>query len=34
MLVRLVTVDNAGGEHLLGEYTFNHTRSLPGPGTW
>ena len=21
-------------EHLLGEYTFNHTRSLPGPGAW
>lgn len=34
MLIRLVTVDNAGGEHLLGEYTFNHTRSLPGPGAW
>lgn len=34
MLVRLVKVDEAGGEHLLGEYTFNHTRSLPGPGAW
>ena len=33
-IMRLVTVDNAGGEHLLGEYTFNHTRSLPGPGSW
>jgi hypothetical protein len=34
MIARLVTVDEAGGEHLLGEYTFNHTRSLPGPGAW
>jgi hypothetical protein len=31
MIARLVTFDEAGGEHLLGEYTFNHTRSLPGP---
>ena len=34
MIARLVTFDDAGGEHLLGEYTFNHTRSLPGPGAW
>jgi len=34
MIARLVTVDEAGGEHLLGEYTFNHTRSMPGPGAW
>jgi hypothetical protein len=34
MIARLVTFDEAGGEHLLGEYTFNHTRSLPGPGAW
>jgi len=32
--MRLVTVDDAAGERLLGEYTFNHTRSLPGPGAW
>ncbi len=32
LIARLVTFDEAGGEHLLGEYTFNHTRSLPGPG--
>jgi hypothetical protein len=30
MIARLVTLDEAGGERLLGEYTFNHTRSLPG----
>ena len=34
MLARLVAFDEAGGERLLGEYTFNHTRSLPGPGAW
>jgi hypothetical protein len=34
MIARLVTFDEAGGERLLGEYSFNHTRSLPGPGTW
>ena len=32
MIARLVTFDEAGGERLLGEYTFNHTRTLPGPG--
>ncbi len=34
MIARLVALDDAGGEHLLGEYTFNHTRSLPGKGAW
>ena len=34
MIARLVTSDEVGGERLLGEYTFNHTRSLPGPGVW
>lgn len=33
-VARLVRVDDAGAESLLGEYTFNHTRSLPGPGAW
>ena len=32
MIARLVAVDESGAERLLGEYTFNHTRSLPGPG--
>lgn len=31
-IMRLVALDEAGGERVLGEYTFNHTRSLPGPG--
>ena len=34
LIARLITVDEAGAEHLLGEYTFNHTRTLPGPGAW
>ncbi|HSE38862.1 MAG TPA: hypothetical protein VLG74_16290 [Blastocatellia bacterium] len=34
MIARLVAIDEGGGELLLGEYTFNHTRSLPGPGSW
>jgi hypothetical protein len=33
-IVRLVTFDEVGSEHLLSEYAFNHTRSLPGPGAW
>ena len=34
MIARLVSMDDAGGERLLGEYAFNHTRTLPGPGAW
>lgn len=34
MIARLVTFDAAGGERMLGEYTFRHTRTLPGPGAW
>jgi hypothetical protein len=34
MIARLVTFDEAGGERLLSEYTFNHTRTLPGPAAW
>jgi hypothetical protein len=33
MIARLVGYDAVGDEHLLGEYTFNHTRTLPGPGS-
>jgi putative zinc finger protein len=32
LTVRLVAVDAAGHERLIGEYSLNHTRSLPGPG--
>lgn len=31
LIARLVAIEG-GSERLLGEYTFNHTRSLPGPG--
>jgi hypothetical protein len=34
MIARLVALDDSGREQLLGEYTFNHTRTLPGPGAW
>ena len=34
MIARLVGFDASGGESLLGEYTFRHTRTLPGPGAW
>ena len=34
MVARLIQLDEAGVEKLLGEYTFNHTRTLPGPGAW
>ena len=34
MIIRLIAVNETGGEQLLGEYTFNHTRSLPGLGAW
>lgn len=33
MIARLVAIDDAG-ERLLGEYTFNHTRTIPGPPGW
>jgi hypothetical protein len=34
MIARLIAFDEAGSEYLLGEYTFNHTRTMPGPGAW
>jgi hypothetical protein len=34
MVARLVAVDDQGDERLLGEYTFNHTRTIPGPPGW
>jgi hypothetical protein len=34
MVARLLAVDPSGTEHLLGEYTFHHTRTIPGPPGW
>src|SRR5262245_24276361 len=34
MIARLVAVDEFTGDQLLGEYTFNHTRTIPGPAAW
>jgi RNA polymerase sigma-70 factor (ECF subfamily) len=31
--IRLLSVE-AGGERVLGEYTFHHTRTIPGPPGW
>jgi Putative zinc-finger len=33
-IARLLAVDDTGTERLLGEFTFHHTRTLPGPGAW
>lgn len=34
LTARLLAVNETGEEHLLGEYTFNHTRTIPGPPGW
>jgi hypothetical protein len=34
MIARLVAVDEKGDERLVGEYTFHHTRTIPGPAGW
>ncbi len=34
LTARLLAVDETGEEHVLGEYTFNHTRTIPGPPGW
>jgi hypothetical protein len=34
MIARLLAVDADGAERLLGEYTFQHTRTIPGPPAW
>lgn len=33
MVARLLNIGD-GAETLLGEYTFHHTRTLPGPASW
>lgn len=34
MTARLLAIDDSGDERLLGEYTFHHTRTIPGPPGW
>jgi hypothetical protein len=34
MIARLLAVEPQGEERLLGEYTFHHTRTIPGPPGW
>lgn len=34
MIVRLAGFDEADAERPLGEYTFHHTRTIPGPAAW
>jgi len=34
VLMRLLSVDEAGAERMLGEYAFHHTRTIPGPPGW
>ncbi|HET7102704.1 MAG TPA: hypothetical protein VFI20_01325 [Terracidiphilus sp.] len=34
LTARLMAQEDAGGERLIGEYTFNHTRSMPGKAAW
>jgi hypothetical protein len=34
IVARLLAVEADGGERVLGEYTFMHTRTIPGPPAW
>jgi len=34
MIARLLAVDANGSEELIAEYTFHHTRTIPGPPGW
>jgi anti-sigma factor RsiW len=34
LTARLLAIDDSGDERLLGEYTFHHTRTIPGPPGW
>ena len=34
MTARLLAVEADGTERLIGEYIFNHTRTIPGPPGW
>lgn len=34
MVARLLAIEPSGTERVLGEYTFHHTRTIPGPPGW
>jgi hypothetical protein len=34
LLVRVLAIEPQGGERLIGDFTFNHTRTIPGPPAW
>jgi len=34
MVIRLLSVEAGGGERVLGEYAFHHTRTIAGPPAW
>jgi hypothetical protein len=34
MIARLLATDGSGEQRLIGEYTFVHTRTIPGPAAW
>lgn len=33
-IAKLLAVDHSGNQRLLGEYTFHHTRTIPGAPEW
>ena len=34
LLVRLLAIEPQGSGGLIGDFTFNHTRTIPGPPAW
>jgi hypothetical protein len=34
MVARMLSIGQDGSERLIGEYTFHHTRTIPGPAEW
>jgi hypothetical protein len=34
LVVRLLEIDDSGSQQVLGDYTFIHTRTIPGPPGW
>ena len=34
MVARLLAIDSEGDERVLGEFSFHHTRTIPGPPGW